>query len=158
MAKRSKEELKQRINRHRIRPEDMAASMHPSKQEEIMSNRPKPTGDVEVFTIRSRGDYIDEDNNHCLLDTQNRQAMDRDEAYARREFINIRERYFVKQGPNGKLYDPFGLFNEGHVAKRRAGIEQWKWREVPQSCFNLYLAFLKTKNKAHLTHAEREIS
>ena len=80
-------------------------------------------------------------------------------AYAKTVRINGKKIYYVKQDKYGKLYNPRGMYSEGNESKelRHAGRPNWIFRDVEKKVFDYYLKFLKTKNEAWLTNAEREL-
>lgn len=126
----------------------------------------KPLGDVETltdhtsvsddssayYTIMGDHDYLDEAKNPLA-------KTDNDKVVAKK-LVNTKTRYFVKAGPYGKLFNPIGLYSEGlgnrFVAK--SGKNLWSFKEVNNKVFDLYVSFLKTKNTAWLTNAEREMA
>lgn len=126
----------------------------------------KPLGDSETltahtsvtndssayYTIMGDHDYLDEAKNPLA-------KTDNDKVVAKK-LVNTKTRYFVKAGPYGKLFNPIGLYSEGHgnrfVAK--SGKNLWSFKEVNNKVFDLYVSFLKTKNTAWLTNAEREMA
>jgi hypothetical protein len=67
--------------------------------------------------------------------------------------------YFIKVDSTGFLFDPWGHYSEGTQAKqsRQSGKPMWNFHKVAKDCFNFYLQFLKTRNKAYLVNAEREV-
>ena len=71
--------------------------------------------------------------------------------------VTAKTRYQIKIGAYGRIYNPIGMYTEGMASKfsSKSGKEEWRMKEVNESIFNLYTAFLKTKNVAHLTLAER---
>ena len=68
--------------------------------------------------------------------------------------------YYIKIGPNGRIYNPIGMFSEGNHNKflAKLGKPEWKFSKVNQKVFELYLNFLKTKNIAWLNTAQRELT
>jgi len=67
------------------------------------------------------------------------------------------ERYYVKYGDKGFMYDPWGLYTERTESKKLYGDKStWYFRKVNRKSFFYYLDFLKTRNKAWLHNAERE--
>ena len=70
-----------------------------------------------------------------------------------------RSKYYVKVGPDGYIFNPWGMFTEGTESEyqRHRGKNRWNFREVSERCFLFYNKFLQSKNKAWLTNAEREI-
>lgn len=71
---------------------------------------------------------------------------------------NLRTSYFVKTGVRGSVLDPWSQL--GDYDQRRyaqiAGKNMWDYSRVTEKCFNHYMAYLKTQNKAHRLNAERE--
>lgn len=126
----------------------------------------KPLGDSETltdhasvsddssayYTMIGDHDYLDEAKNPLA-------KTDNDKVVAKK-LVNTKTRYFVKAGPYGKLFNPIGLYSEGRgnrfVAK--SGKNLWSFKEVNNKVFSLYVSFLKTKNTAWLTNAEREMA
>lgn len=70
----------------------------------------------------------------------------------------IKEKYFVKVGLNGFMFDPWGV-NEGHQNKyaKLHGKPAWSFAEVNSRSFEFYKTFLQTRNRAWKNNAEREI-
>lgn len=68
--------------------------------------------------------------------------------------------YYIKIGPNGKIYNPIGMFSEGGHNKflAKLGKPEWKFTKVNHKVFDMYLNFLKTKNIAWLNTAQRELT
>lgn len=108
---------------------------------------------IEFFTLVGQHEYMDSDNNPRLnTETPN--------ACAKKVSTDQSIKYFIKTGLYGKIYDPIGLYSEGTGAKflARAGKKAWEFKQVNSKVFDMYLTFLRTKNKAWLTNAEREIN
>ena len=72
---------------------------------------------------------------------------------------STRQRYFVKVGTDGSIFNPWGLFSEGTQSNyaKRMGKSRWNFKEVNKRCFELYNNFLESRNQAWLANAEREI-
>lgn len=112
----------------------------------------------EYFTIRGSQDFLDDDQNPRL-------KSDGPTVLAKRifyyddssEIVKSKTRYQIKVGAYGRIYNPIGMYSEGHSNKfsSKSGKEEWRMKEVNENIFTLYLSFLKTKNIAHLTLAER---
>jgi len=68
-------------------------------------------------------------------------------------------KYFLKVNFSGELFDPWGIFSEGRERKylKHTGRNEWNFQTVNKNAFLFYLMFLKTRNKAYLTHAQREV-
>jgi len=71
---------------------------------------------------------------------------------------NLRH-FYIKIGISGYLFDPWGMFSEGSEAKeaRHLGRDVWNFRPVTKLCYENYLRFLMTRNKAYFTTAQREM-
>jgi hypothetical protein len=65
----------------------------------------------------------------------------------------------VKIDKNGKLYNPLNDNNTYGLNKRDKNTKDpiFKFVQVNENCFNLYIKFLKTKQTSFLISAEREI-
>lgn len=150
----------------RVRPTDIADSIFvPSVRQKV---DPRLSEDDErhvvVYTMFGSHDYLDENNHPVLMDEYYDEgeplpAEERDLAYAKAITINDNPtRFYVKQGSNGKFYNPIGMYTEGRHTKqlKHAGRAEWEFREVNRKVFGFYLNFLKSKNVAQLTNAERE--
>lgn len=80
-----------------------------------------------------------------------------EDEHARQVSIGKANRYYAKVGPTGRLFNPFGSYEEFESKSRRKSRKKpFELKEVTQRVFEFYLQFLKTKNKAWLTNAERE--
>ncbi len=90
--------------------------------------------------------YFDKDG----WETDERDAV----AYADEE----KQDYYVKINSGGFFYNPIGIYNnlgDNTAFDNRKGKPVFAYRRVGQEAFNLYVSFLKTKNQAYLTNAER---
>lgn len=145
----------------RVRGDDIARSMYSPKDQRVRSNDAAEEGTI-VYTIFGKHDDVDQDGKPIIFDVEYEDdstliAERRDEAYAKVVVGQDRNRYYVKQGPHGKLFNPVSLYAKGTETRKRAGESVWKYREVNKKVFDLYTQFLKTKNTAWLTNAEREV-
>jgi hypothetical protein len=107
---------------------------------------------VECYTVLGSQEYFDE-NDRPRID-------DEEKALAKTVSIDDRPpRYYIKVGTYGKVYNPIGLYSEGHSQKflAKIGRKQFEYKEVNQKIFDMYLNFLTTKNLAWLNNAEREL-
>lgn len=68
--------------------------------------------------------------------------------------------YFVKANKYGKLFNPTGMYTEGHHKRfnKVLGAQEFQFKKVNLRVFELYTSFLKTKNTAWLSNAEREMN
>ena len=109
---------------------------------------------VEVFTISGKQTWKCDDGYPRLDESQDEHY----DAYAKKVTIGSREKYYVKRGRYGKLFNPIGMYSEGTAKKqlRHAGRPEWEFKETNQQVFNKYIKFLKTKNSAWLNNAERD--
>lgn len=117
----------------------------------------KPKADsnkiTEFYTLIGQHEFLDTDKNP-------RTQTEKSTVCAKKIITDKTTKFFIKTGVYGKIYDPIGLYSEGTAAKflARAGKKAWEFKEVNSKVFNMYLSFLKTKNKAWLTNAERELN
>ena len=136
-------ERKAEMSEHVIRPNNSnAKSLKGAKTNEIL-----------LYTISSRQDYKDEDGNFRI------ESMDLDKAKVHPYIhaIQTPNRFMVKVGQNGRLFNPYGLYSEGMETKQRVGRPTWKFVTTNQNNFKNYVKFLTTKNEIFLKNAEREI-
>lgn len=62
--------------------------------------------------------------------------------------------FFIRISANGFPFDPWGM---NITQTTRSGKPTWSLRLVTELCFNNYLRFLKTRNKAYFVQADREL-
>jgi hypothetical protein len=110
-----------------------------------------------IYTMIGTQDYL-EDEYPCLTltSTEAEEAID---AYAMKIQIGERVKYYAKRGRHGRLFNPIGMYSEGMASKRlgHAGKLEWRFVEIKERAFEFYRNFLKTRNLAYLTNAEREL-
>jgi hypothetical protein len=108
---------------------------------------------IELFTIIGKHEFLDSDKNPRL-------NKEDGEVCAKKIITDNNTKFYIKTGLYGKIYDPIGLYSEGTSAKflSRVGKKAWEFKQVSSKVFDMYLSFLKTKNKAWLTNAERELN
>lgn len=116
----------------------------------------KETGDdsdtsVVFYTILGEDSMFDSDG-YPITNNESK-------AFAKKVYKNQLS-YYLKVGPNGRLYNPMGMFSEGSQNKflTRLGKPEWKFTKVNHKVFDMYLNFLKTKNTAWLNTAQRELT
>lgn len=61
--------------------------------------------------------------------------------------------FSVRFDNQGKLYNPYGMYND-HPDKRNLGFTK-DFRKVTEAVYKNYMEYLRTKNQAWLTNAER---
>lgn len=118
----------------------------------FIQDRKKSERIVESYTVLGEHKYLD-DQNHPRIDNE-------DKALAKRVTIDGRPtKFYIKVGTYGKIYNPIGLYSEGHSEKflAKIGRKQFEFKEVNQKIFDMYVTFLSTKNLAWLNNAEREM-
>ena len=73
--------------------------------------------------------------------------------------INTVYNFYIKMSTTGELYNPWGMYTEGQANRyaKHAGQPAWKYCKISEVCFEYYLKFLRTHNKAYLLNAEREV-
>ena len=120
--------------------------------EMFIQDNAKSNRDVECYTVIGSQEYFDE-NDRPRID-------DEEKALAKSVCIDNRSpRYYIKVGTYGKIYNPIGLYSEGHSEKflAKIGRKQFEYKEVNKKIFDMYINFLTTKNLAWLNNAEREL-
>lgn len=107
--------------------------------------------DVILYTLFGRHKEIDEEGNPIVYDEN--------KAYAKQVLQGTRYVYFVKVGNSGHLFDPLGLYASREESKlsMTRGKPEIRFVQTNQKVFDHYIAFLRTKNKAHLSYATREM-
>lgn len=108
---------------------------------------------VERFTMIGFQDDLDNRQRPIL-------SKDSDRVFAKIVTLDNKSKYYIKTGTYGKIFNPIGLYSEGKESHflSKIGKKAWNFKEVSPKVFDLYIAFLKTKNLAWLNNAERELS
>jgi hypothetical protein len=106
----------------------------------------------EYYTILGDHDFIDSSNRPQAKEESKK-------VVAKRLSKNDKNKFYIKVGTYGKIFNPIGLFSEGKNEKfiAKIGKKEFEFKEVNQKVFDLYLNFLSTKNIAWLNNAEREM-
>lgn len=110
--------------------------------------------EVDLYTFFGKHDFLDELGYPKL-------RIDKkiiDKVFSNNRALAIRingkkARYFAKIDSRGKLCDPDGLYSQ----RARPGQKSLEFKSISEKAFNFYINFLKTKNKAWLNNAEREL-
>ncbi len=156
----------------RVRGEDMQKAIYTLRKDvdTIVDQNDNQEPSILVFTILGKeNEFVDQyghpqkngfpllwdiehaDGSYVLAETL-------EKAYAKSITTNRLTKYFIKCGGDGRMYNPLGLYDENrHTKQVRAGISQWKFREVSRNIFKHYLNFLRTKNVGWLSTAQREL-
>lgn len=146
--------MQSKKGRHRIKAEDIFTSDANIRQQNVDRNfGQSPPKTIIVYTIFGKHDHLDDNGNPILNNEES------DMGFAKEVVTQTDRKFFVKQGDNGRLYNPIGTLDEGTHSKHRhhTDIKRWRYRQVNWKIFTLYLAFLRTKNTAYHKNAEREI-
>lgn len=122
---------------------------------------------MTIYSIKETNDNIDEaivmytilGNDNTFDSDGYPTTTDETQAFAKKIYKNQLS-FYIKIGPNGKIYNPMGMFSEGSHNKflAKLGKPEWKFTKVNAKVFDMYLNFLKTKNIAWLNTAQREIN
>lgn len=122
------------------------------KDENITEHTQSKSSESAFYTMIGDHDYLDEFKNP-IAQTENDKVV-------AKKIVNTKPRYFVKSGPYGKLFNPIGLYSEGRGNRfiAKSGKNLWSFKEVNNKVFDMYVSFLRTKNTAWLTNAEREMA
>jgi hypothetical protein len=72
----------------------------------------------------------------------------------------LQEKFYVKVGVHGALFDPWGIFSEGTQNKyaNLHGRPVWQFHQVNKKVFDLYKIYLQTRNQVWKINAERELN
>jgi hypothetical protein len=114
------------------------------------------TSDTErketLYCFLGEHEFIDDDNNP-------RTSKESPKVLAKIISTPSSNRYFIKIGTYGRIYNPIGMYTEGREGKflAKIGKNEWNFREVNKEIFDQYVNFLRTKNIAWLNNAEREL-
>ena len=111
------------------------------------------TKNTILYTVSGRQDFVDENGFFQI----NFQPVDDAKKNPYVHAIKHQNRYLVKLGENGRLFNPYGLYSEGMETKQRVGRPTWKFVTTNENNFKNYVKFLTTKNEIFLKNAEREI-
>jgi hypothetical protein len=119
-------------------------------------NNPTPESvysDTKFYTLLGTHDFIDE-NKNPRSKTENKYVV------AKLVSKNNKDRFLIKIGTYGKIFNPIGLFSEGNNQKfiAKIGKKEFEFKEVSKKVFDMYIRFLTTKNLAWLNNAEREMA
>ena len=105
------------------------------------------------------------DRGHYVFDGAKEISPEDKLCYAKKTIIEnpdgkTRNKYYVKVGVDGKIFNPWGMFSEGTQGKysKGRGKSEWSFSGVTKRCFEFYSKFLQSRNSAWLTSAEREMS
>lgn len=151
--------LQTQRGRVRLRDKDIFVPGNDVPHEEVDRDfgEEVPEREVYCYTIAGDHDYLDGQGNPALMDTEDEEAEDRAETFAMKVLTSSgTTRYFIKQGPDGRLFNPLGIDEWTHNKTRKGGDKVWHYHQVGSEAFDLYIKFLRTKNTAYHKNAERE--
>jgi hypothetical protein len=106
----------------------------------------------QFFSTIKNYDFIDENNNPCLIDENDPRVM------AKAKLKNNNSyKYMIRLDNLKKIYDPTIDMSETKD-KNLFNVDgsEIEFKEVSKPTFDLYLSFLKTMNVAWIRNAERE--
>lgn len=117
-----------------------------------ISNTSNVSSNNKYYTILGEHDFVDENN--CTRTKEETKLT-----YAKSVVGPKKEKFYIKTGPFGRVYNPMGLFDEGKGNKfvAKLGKKEFEFQEVNYKIFEMYVKFLSTKNLAWLNNAEREL-
>jgi|TARA_Y100000310_G_scaffold207268_2_gene207740 hypothetical protein len=129
--------------------------INPDKPMEI-TNGDTEESVSDLYSIMGKHDWLDEEGFPRL----NSENVDAAQVHAKVvKDSNRNPKFYAKRGRHGRFFNPIGLYSEGTEYKqtRHAGHPEWELKSVSQKAFSFYINFLKTKNTAWLSNAEREV-
>lgn len=114
---------------------------HLSKQKET----------AKYYTAIGNQEFLDDDG-YPRVDSGSKKIFAKSVAY------NGREKFYIKVGVYGKIFNPIGMYSEGKENKflSKIGKDEFQLKQVGPVVFEFYLNFLRTKNIAWLNNAQRE--
>lgn len=103
------------------------------------------------YTVIGLQDYLDNDSNPIIESDIEKKA------FAKKITTNNIDKFYIKVGTYGKIFNPIGMYSEGKNTKflSRAGKNEYQFKKVKKEIFDMYLNFLSTKNLAWFNNAER---
>jgi hypothetical protein len=107
----------------------------------------------EFYTIVGNDDYLDS-NGSPRLETES------DKVCAKKLYrADGSLRFYIRLANNNSVYNPISLYGDEkpNTFLDRVVRSGFKFKEVNEKVFKMYLGFLKTKNVAWLHNAEREM-
>lgn len=107
----------------------------------------------EFYTISGTSDYLDTEGNPRL--NEENQKVCAKKLYR----ADGSHRFYIRLANNNSVYNPISLYGDEkpNTFLDRVVRSGFKFKEVNEKVFNMYLGFLKTKNAAWLHNAEREM-
>lgn len=110
------------------------------------------TEETKFYTVLGNQEFLDEEE-------YPRVKEDSKDIYAKSVSYNGKEKYYIKVGVYGKIFNPFGMFSEGKANKflSKIGKDEFQMKQVNPNVFGFYINFLRTKNTAWLNNAQREL-
>ena len=114
----------------------------------------KDTTQNRYYCLNGSGDEIDDEGFSLCSNEEDKRICAKKIIRA-----NGTIKYMIKTGEDKKLYNPVSIYDNKDNKRFLETISrnQNLFKEVNYNSFYLYLRFLKTKNVAYLTNAEREI-
>lgn len=67
------------------------------------------------------------------------------------------KKFYYARTDGSNLYDPWGMYSEGNTTRfdKQKGHDLYPFVRVSELVFNQYLAYISTRNRAHLLNAQR---
>jgi len=120
---------------------------------QINKNKTDLDKTTSYYTLIGDHDTLDK-NDQPIANSESKKVL------AKKVEYENRTKYYIKVGTYGKIYNPIGLYSEGHANKflSKIGKKAFEFQEVNPKAFDFYLSFLRTKNLAWLNNAEREMN
>jgi len=109
-------------------------------------NKKEKQNKITIYTIYGKHEIIDTEGYPVIFDENS------DNAYAKKEG----DKFFIKSN-GSRLADPLGIYGGTDLNKKIGDHSVWKWRSTSPKIFELFIRFLKTKNKSYYLNATREM-
>jgi len=135
-----------------INRKDVMESQH-KLHNDVREEKEDKSADNAYYTMFGKQQYLDELGFPRLIDDEIESVV-----FAKKLWnpANTAFKYFVRQ-ENGRLYNPNPIIPAAKTDKVRRHTSQSDFMQVSPSVFKMYLQYLKTKNQAHYTNANRAL-
>ena len=120
----------------------------------IPNKEPVATLESKFYSVSGSEEYVDTEN-YPRVSEQNKSIAAK--AVPKQDGVY---RYFIRVANTGKIYNPMTAYDADLTPTflDRVCRSAWKFREVNDTAFSMYLKFLQSKNMSWLHNTEREIA
>lgn len=144
------------LKQHRFSNEDM--------ENGIFHNKPPAKSitdlkdEIIVYTMSGLEDSRDVDGNPILLHGGTAYADQRPESYAKKVTSGGKVTYFIKLDDDSQYIDPNPNMKPSNAKNaKHIYVGKDRFKQVAERTFLMYVGYLRTRNKARLIQARREM-